>query len=98
MINPPLSQGAPDADLFLAQLQKVFTLDYRSPGFDWTVLRVALETLELYLTRLDEASEEQYSSEFAGDFDPAQLEEATLVCPPTLKCPALILTLDLAAS
>ncbi|KAM7209564.1 Mus7/MMS22 family domain containing protein [Naviculisporaceae sp. PSN 640] len=78
-------KGAPNLEAVvysfnLTQLQKVFTsLDYKSPGFDWHVLRVALETLEHYLTRLDEATEEQYSSEFAGDFDPNQLEDATLL-------------------
>ncbi|KAM7206184.1 protein mms22 [Rhypophila sp. PSN 637] len=66
--------------LNITQLQKILTgLDYRSAGFDWSVLRVALDTLEVYLTRLDEASEEQYSSEFAADFDPSQLEDATLL-------------------
>ncbi|KAK4214009.1 protein mms22 [Rhypophila decipiens] len=64
----------------ITQLQKILTgLDYRSAGFDWSVLRVALDTLEVYVTRLDEASEAQYSSEFAADFDPRQLEDATLL-------------------
>ena len=55
-------------------------LDYRSAGFDWSVLREALETVELYLSRLDEASDNQYSSELSDGYDPNQLEDAILVC------------------
>ncbi|KAK3315198.1 Mus7/MMS22 family-domain-containing protein [Apodospora peruviana] len=62
------------------QLQKIFTsLDYRSPGFDWSILRVALDTLELYLNRLDEASEEHYSSESACNIDSNQVQDAVLL-------------------
>jgi len=59
----------------------VFTsLDYRSAGFDWSVLRAALDTVELYLSRLDEASDDQYASEVSDDYDPGQMEDAILVC------------------
>ncbi|KAK0634788.1 Mus7/MMS22 family-domain-containing protein [Bombardia bombarda] len=62
------------------QLQKVFSsLDFRSPGFDWGVLRVAIETLEHYLGRVDEVSEEQYSSEFVDQVDTSQIEDAVLL-------------------
>ena len=39
---------------------------------------MALETLEHFLGRIDQASEEQYSSEF-DSADSSQLEEAVLV-------------------
>lgn len=45
---------------------------------------MALETLEHFLSRIDQASEEQYSSEF-DSADSSQLEEAVLVCL-TLLC------------
>ncbi|GAB1313077.1 Mus7/MMS22 family-domain-containing protein [Madurella fahalii] len=62
------------------QLQKVFTgLDFHSPGFDWSVLRVALDTLDHFLARIEDASEEQYSSGFSDNNDPHQLEEAVLL-------------------
>ncbi|KAL2133588.1 hypothetical protein VTI74DRAFT_2063 [Chaetomium olivicolor] len=62
------------------QLQKVFTsLDYRSPGFDWSILRVAIETLEHFVGRIDEASEEQFSSEFSDNVDTQHLEEAVML-------------------
>jgi hypothetical protein len=59
----------------------VFTsLDYQSPGFDWGILRVAIETVEHLIGRIDQASEEQYSSEFDNNPDAAHLEDAVLVC------------------
>ena len=64
------------------QLQRVFgSLDFSSPHFDWSIVNVALDTLEYYLTRLAEAkaAEEQYSSEEANDFDPRELEDAVQV-------------------
>ncbi len=64
-----------------AQLQKVFTsLDYQSPGFDWSILRVALETLEHLMGRIEQASEEQYSSGLSENVDAPHLEDAVLVC------------------
>jgi hypothetical protein len=58
----------------------VFTsLDYQSPGFDWSILRVALDTVEHLMGRIDKASEEQYSSEFAENVDAPHLEDAILV-------------------
>jgi hypothetical protein len=60
----------------------VFTsLDYQSPGFDWGILRVAIETVEHLIGRIDQASEEQYSSDFDNNLDAAHLEDAVLVCP-----------------
>jgi len=61
-----------------AQLQKVFTsLDFRSPGFDWSVLRVALETLEHFLGQIEKLSEEQYSStDDLEKVDTDQLDDA----------------------
>ncbi|KXX75508.1 Protein mms22 [Madurella mycetomatis] len=62
------------------QLQKVFTgLDFHSPGFDWSVLRVALDTLEHFLGRIEDASEEQYSSGFSDNIDSNHVEEAVLL-------------------
>jgi hypothetical protein len=59
----------------------VFTsLDYQSPGFDWGILCVALKTLEHLISRIDQASEEQYSSEFDDNIDAPFLEDAVLVC------------------
>jgi hypothetical protein len=58
----------------------VFTsLDYQSPGFDWSILRVALETVEHLMGRIDQASEEQYSSEFSDNVDAPFAEEAVMV-------------------
>ncbi|KAK4115642.1 hypothetical protein N656DRAFT_842476 [Canariomyces notabilis] len=63
-----------------AQLQKTFTsLDHQAPDFDWSVVRVALDTLEHFLGRIDEASDEQYSSEFASRADSHHVEEAVLL-------------------
>lgn len=56
------------------------SLDYQSPGFDWGILRVALDTLEHLMGRIDQASEEQYSSEFDDNIDAPFLEDAVLVC------------------
>ncbi|KAK4120776.1 hypothetical protein N657DRAFT_578874 [Parathielavia appendiculata] len=62
------------------QLQKVFTsLDYQSSGFDWSILRVAMETVEHLIGRIDQASEEQYSSEFSENPDASYLEDAVLL-------------------
>ncbi|KAK4165066.1 protein mms22 [Cladorrhinum sp. PSN259] len=65
------------------QLQKVFTsLDFHSPKFDWTVLSVALDTFGDFIARIDQASEEQYSSEFLNNtqaVDSRTLEEAILM-------------------
>jgi hypothetical protein len=72
-----------DADLVVAQLQKVFTaFDFSSPGLDWGVLHVALETLEHYLGRIDQVPEEQYSSEVTDNDDSQHLDDAVLVCFP----------------
>ncbi|KAL2264415.1 hypothetical protein VTK26DRAFT_3302 [Humicola hyalothermophila] len=66
--------------LSITQLQKVFTgLDFQSPAFDWSFLRVALETLEHFVDRIDKASEEQYSSECSDTADSGRLEEAVLL-------------------
>ncbi|KAH6847955.1 Mus7/MMS22 family-domain-containing protein [Chaetomium sp. MPI-CAGE-AT-0009] len=72
--------GAVLYGLSTGQLQKVFTsLDYQSPGFDWGILRVALDTLEHMMARIDQASEEQYSSEFDDNVDAPFLEDAVLL-------------------
>ncbi len=74
--------GAAAYCLSTYQLQRVFgSLDFSSPHFDWSIVNVALDTLEYYLTRLAEAksSEEQYSSDEANDFDPRELEDAVQV-------------------
>ncbi|KAK4144073.1 Mus7/MMS22 family-domain-containing protein [Dichotomopilus funicola] len=72
--------GAALYGLSLGQLQKVFTaLDYQSPGFDWGILRVALDTIDHLMGRIDKASEEQYSSEFGVNPDAPFLEEAVLL-------------------
>src|SRR5690606_22269993 len=65
-VSRPLPQCEGGNTKFSAgQLQKVFTsLDYQSPGFDWGILRVALDTIEYLLGRIDQASEEHFSSEF----------------------------------
>ncbi|KAK4239258.1 Mus7/MMS22 family-domain-containing protein [Achaetomium macrosporum] len=66
--------------LSTAKLQKIFTsLDYQSPGFDWSIVRVALDTLEHFIERIDRASEEQYSSEFSDNVDNAHVEDAVLL-------------------
>ncbi|KAK3320976.1 Mus7/MMS22 family-domain-containing protein [Cercophora scortea] len=66
--------------LNISQLQKIFTsLDLRIPGFDWGVLQVAIETLEHCLSRIDQVSEEQYSSELAGTIDSTQVDDAVLL-------------------
>ncbi|KAK3900520.1 Mus7/MMS22 family-domain-containing protein [Staphylotrichum tortipilum] len=72
--------GAALYGLNRAQLQKVFTsLDYQSPGFDWSILRAALEMLEHLLTRIDQASEEEYSSGISDNCDAPHLENAVLL-------------------
>ncbi|KAK0741672.1 Mus7/MMS22 family-domain-containing protein [Apiosordaria backusii] len=63
------------------QLQKTFTsLDFQSPGFDWGILRVAIDTLDHFMNRIDEASEEHYSSDFmeTENADSSHVEEAVL--------------------
>ncbi|EAQ83860.1 hypothetical protein CHGG_10264 [Chaetomium globosum CBS 148.51] len=50
-----------------------------STGFDWGILRVALDTLEHLMGRIDQASEEQYSSEFDDNIDAPFLEDAVLL-------------------
>ncbi|KAK3304457.1 Mus7/MMS22 family-domain-containing protein [Chaetomium strumarium] len=66
--------------LGIAQLQKIFTsLNYQSPGFDWSIVRVGLETLEHFVERIDRASEQQYSSEFSHNVDSAHIEDAVLL-------------------
>lgn len=55
------------------------SLDYQSAGFDWSILSVALETLEHFLGRIDDASEEQYSSEHSNNVDAVHVEDAVLV-------------------
>ncbi|KAK3946281.1 protein mms22 [Diplogelasinospora grovesii] len=75
--------GATVLALNLGQLQKIFsTLDFGSAGFDWALLRVALDTLEHYLGVVEKASEEQYSYSSNTDddaIDPGQIEEAVLL-------------------
>ncbi|KAK3997093.1 protein mms22 [Cladorrhinum sp. PSN332] len=65
------------------QLQKVFTsLDFHAPKFDWNILSVALDTFGDFIDRVDQASEEQYSSEFLNNsqaVDSRTLEEAILM-------------------
>ncbi|KAK4205657.1 Mus7/MMS22 family-domain-containing protein [Triangularia verruculosa] len=63
------------------QLQKTFTsLDFQSPEFDWGILRVAIDTLDHFMGRIDEASEEHYSSDIMGteNADSSHVEEAVL--------------------
>ncbi|KAK4178541.1 Mus7/MMS22 family-domain-containing protein [Triangularia setosa] len=63
------------------QLQKTFTsLDFQSPGFDWGILQVAIDTLDHFMSRIDEASEEHYSSDFmeTENADSSHVEEAVL--------------------
>lgn len=55
------------------------SLDYQSPGFDWSILRVALDTVDHLMGRIDQASEEQYSSEFCDNVDAPYAEDAVLV-------------------
>jgi len=62
------------------QLQKVFTsLDLQSPEFDWSVLQVALDTVEYFVGRLDEVSEEQYSSGLTDKIDSQLIDDAVLL-------------------
>lgn len=66
--------------LNIGQLQKAFTaLDFQSPDFDWSVLRVAVVTLEHFFKQIDEASEEQYSSGESDKVDSQLLEDALLL-------------------
>ncbi|KAK1779410.1 Mus7/MMS22 family-domain-containing protein [Copromyces sp. CBS 386.78] len=67
--------------LNVTQLQKMCTtLHFGSPGFDWGILNVALDTHEHFLGWIEESSEEQYSSnETNADVDPGQLEDAILL-------------------
>lgn len=67
--------------MFSDQLQQVFTrLDF-SPGFDWSIILVAIETLELYISKVEQAAEAQYSSDSSNMTDPQEVEEAVLVGP-----------------
>ncbi|KAK1761302.1 hypothetical protein QBC47DRAFT_419696 [Echria macrotheca] len=62
------------------QLQKVFTsLDLDAPGFNWGVIRAALETVGHFFTQLDKVSEEQYSSGASDNIDPQHIEDAALL-------------------
>lgn len=66
--------------LNIGQLQKAFTaLDFQSPDFDWSVLRVAVVTLEHFFKQIDEASEEQYSSGESDKVDSQLLDDALLL-------------------
>lgn len=66
--------------LNINQLQKSFTsFDFQSPDFDWAVLRVALDTLECFVDRLDRAREEQYSSGPTDNVDPRLVDDAVLL-------------------
>ncbi|KAJ4413597.1 hypothetical protein N0V85_003496 [Neurospora sp. IMI 360204] len=67
--------------LNVTQLQKMCTtLHFSSPGFDWGILHVALDTHEHFLGWIEKSSEEQYSSnESSTDTDPRQLEDAILL-------------------
>ncbi|KAK4190281.1 Mus7/MMS22 family-domain-containing protein [Podospora australis] len=63
-----------------AQLQKIFTsLDFPSTRFDWGVLRVALETLDHFLDRIEQASDKEFSIESTDDADSAHVEDAVLL-------------------
>lgn len=62
------------------QLQKVFTtLDFHATAFDWSVLRVGLETVEYFLSQLDKASEEQYSTGVGEEVNAQQVDDAILL-------------------
>ncbi|KAK3490521.1 Mus7/MMS22 family-domain-containing protein [Neurospora hispaniola] len=67
--------------LNVTQLQKMCTtLHFGSPGFDWGILNVALDTHAHFLGWIEKSSEEQYSSnESSADIDPRQLEDAILL-------------------
>jgi hypothetical protein len=73
------SFAAATAALNINQLQKVFTsLDFQSPDFDWGVLCVALDTVDTFLNRLDQVTEDEFSSG-AADVDPQLVEDAVLL-------------------
>ncbi|KAK4455621.1 protein mms22 [Podospora aff. communis PSN243] len=73
------SFAAATAALNINQLQKVFTsLDFQSPDFDWGVLHVALDTFDTFLNRLDQVTEDEFSSG-AADVDPQLIEDAVLL-------------------
>ncbi|KAB5585738.1 Mus7/MMS22 family-domain-containing protein [Coniochaeta sp. 2T2.1] len=62
------------------QLQQVFTrFDLASPEFDWTIVNLAVDMLEHYVSRIEKAAEEQYSSDSTGMSDSQDVEEATLL-------------------
>ncbi|KAB5583387.1 Mus7/MMS22 family-domain-containing protein [Coniochaeta sp. 2T2.1] len=66
--------------LNIYQLQQVFTrFDLASPDFDWTIVNLAVDMLEHYVSRIEKAAEEQYSSDSTGMSDSQDLEEATLL-------------------
>jgi hypothetical protein len=65
---------------FPDQLQQTFTqLDFSSPDFDWGIVLMATETLELYISKVEQAAEAQYSSDSTNMSDPQEVEEAILV-------------------
>lgn len=66
---------------FAAQLQQIFTqLDFSTPGFDWTILLTALETLDVYITQINKVADAQYSSDSSDATDPQEeVEDAVLV-------------------
>ncbi|KAK5660872.1 hypothetical protein OQA88_12243 [Cercophora sp. LCS_1] len=68
------------AALHVSQLQKVFTsLDFQAAGFDWGLLKVALEMVEYFFGRVDQASEEQYSTGLGDVIDTQQVDDAVLL-------------------
>lgn len=62
------------------QLQHVFTwFDFTQRDFDWTVVNLAVDMLEHFVSRVEKAAEVQYSSDSTDMTDSQDLEEATLV-------------------
>ncbi|KAH8906721.1 hypothetical protein BR93DRAFT_927559 [Coniochaeta sp. PMI_546] len=66
--------------LNIYQLQQIFTrLDFASRDLDWTVVNLAVDMLEHYVSRVEKAAEVQYSSDSTDMTDSQDLEEATLL-------------------
>ncbi|TPX13226.1 uncharacterized protein E0L32_006426 [Thyridium curvatum] len=62
-----------------SQLEQVFTkFDLFSAGFEWTILKAAIETVELYLDKVEKVLDEQYSND-SQLVDAVQTEEAILM-------------------
>jgi hypothetical protein len=65
---------------YVDQLQQVFTrLDHSSRGFDWSIVLATVEMLEYYVSMVERAVEDQYSSDMTSLTDPQDVEEAILV-------------------